>query len=50
MEIKPRGKSDIKVTILFDGAPGPAKKTVEVWSNDSNTGMVTLVTEGTVTD
>lgn len=50
MEIKPGEASEVKVTILFDGLPGAAKKTVEVWSNDSDTGMVTLVIEGIITD
>ncbi|MBF0404885.1 MAG: DUF1573 domain-containing protein [Nitrospirae bacterium] len=48
MEIAPGDKATVTVEVLLDTAQGKAQKTVEVWTNDEEKGMITLVLHGEI--
>ncbi|MBF0487448.1 MAG: hypothetical protein HQK98_04740 [Nitrospirae bacterium] len=45
----PGEKGAVVMDVLCDSAPGRVVKTVEVWSNDEQNRMITLVLEGDIT-
>ncbi|MBF0318455.1 MAG: DUF1573 domain-containing protein [Nitrospirae bacterium] len=44
----PGDKGQITVELLCDAAPGKFQKTIEVWTNDPENGMITLVLHGMI--
>ncbi|MBV6340205.1 hypothetical protein HWQ67_01275 [Candidatus Magnetobacterium casensis] len=45
----PGDKASITVELLCDGDPGKAQKSIEVWTNDPENGMISLILHGVIT-